>query len=74
MNLKAGARLIVLNNLPGEIDSLPKDEPIVFICRSGARSARATAFVQEHGFMDVYNMKGGMLRWNELKLPTEGQK
>ncbi len=67
-----GARLLVLNNLPGEIDSLPKDEPIVFICRSGGRSARATAFALEHGLMNVYNMKGGMLRWNELKLPTEG--
>jgi rhodanese-related sulfurtransferase len=66
-----GAKLIVLDTLPQHVDELPKDGTIVFVCRSGGRSARATAFALEHGFKSVFNMKGGMLRWNELGLPKE---
>jgi rhodanese-related sulfurtransferase len=65
-----GARLFTLPTLPDHIDSLPKTASIVFVCRSGARSARATAFALQSGFEHVFNMKGGMLRWNELSLPT----
>lgn len=66
-----GSRLITLDQLPTHIESLAKNKPIVFICRSGARSAQATAFALENGFTDVYNMKGGMLLWNEYGLQTE---
>jgi hydroxyacylglutathione hydrolase len=66
-----GARLIVLDTLPQHIDKLPKDEPIVFICRSGARSCNATAHALGDNFKHVFNLKGGMLRWNELGYPIE---
>lgn len=66
-----GSELIVLDVLPEHIDELPKDKTVVFICRSGARSGRAAAFAKEQGLTDVYNMKGGMLLWNELGLETE---
>jgi rhodanese-related sulfurtransferase len=65
----AGSQLIVLDTIPERIETLPKDEPIVFICRSGGRSARATAYAQQLGFSQVYNMRGGMLLWNSLGLP-----
>ena len=67
----AGSQHLLLDHLPDRIGELPKDEPIVFVCRSGARSGRATAFAIENGFKHVYNLKGGMLRWNELGLATE---
>ena len=67
----AGAQLMVLDTLPERIRELPKDEPIVFVCRSGARSGRATAFALDQGFQHVYNMKGGMLNWNQQGLPIE---
>lgn len=66
-----GAKHVVLDILPEEISTLPKDKTIVFVCRSGARSARASAFAKEEGFQSVYNMKGGMLFWNELGFETE---
>lgn len=66
-----GATLIPLGTLPENLDKLSKDKTIVFICRSGARSARAAALVQENGFSSSYNLKGGMLRWNELGLTTK---
>jgi rhodanese-related sulfurtransferase len=65
------SELVVLNTIPAEIERLPKDQPIVFICRSGGRSSQAAAFTISKGFTDVYNMQGGMLAWNSLMLPTE---
>lgn len=60
------ARLIPLAMLPEEIEKISPDQTIVFVCRSGGRSARATAFALESGLSAVYNLKGGMLRWNQL--------
>ncbi len=68
-----GAELMVLDNLPQEISTLPKDQTVVFVCRSGGRSGRATAFAKENGYTQVYNMKGGMLLWNQLNLAVEGR-
>jgi rhodanese-related sulfurtransferase len=64
------SELVVLRTLPDRIVALPKDKPIVFVCKSGGRSAQATAFAQANGFNQVYNMKGGMLLWNSLGLPV----
>ena len=66
-----GAQLMVLDTLPERLSELPKDKTVVFVCRSGGRSGRATAFAKENGFTDVYNMKGGMLLWNDMKLQVE---
>ncbi len=66
-----GSELLTLDHLPAKIETLPKDKPIVFICRSGNRSAQAAAFAIENGFAKAYNMKGGMLLWNEYGLKTE---
>jgi rhodanese-related sulfurtransferase len=66
-----GATLIPLATLPENLNQLSKDETVVFICRSGGRSARAAAFAQANGYDHVYNLKGGMIRWNELLLPTQ---
>lgn len=67
----ANSQLIVLDTLPEHLDSLPKNKDIVFVCRSGGRSARATAFALQNGYSTVYNMRGGMLLWNDLNLPVE---
>ena len=67
----ANSKLIVLSTIPENVKTLPKDKAIVFICRSGGRSAQAAAFAKREGFTAVYNMQGGMLLWNQLHLPTE---
>jgi len=68
-----GAELMVLDTLPERLSELPKDQTIVFVCRSGGRSGKAAAFAREQGLKDVFNMKGGMLLWNELALAVEGR-
>jgi rhodanese-related sulfurtransferase len=66
-----GAELMVLDTLPQRLAELSKDDTIVFVCRSGGRSGRATAFALQNGFVQVFNMKGGMLLWNDLQLQVE---
>ncbi len=44
---------------------------IIFVCRSGKRSAEATKLSMNLGFEKAYTLHGGMLRWNELRFPFE---
>ena len=65
------AQLVTLDTLPQKIQELPKDKTIVFICRSGRRSAQAATFAKENGFPKVFNMAGGMIAWNESNFEVE---
>lgn len=58
-----GAVLVPLGELAQRVKELPKDRPIVAVCRAGSRSAHATAILGKAGFTDVANLPGGMLRW-----------
>jgi rhodanese-related sulfurtransferase len=66
----AGDRLVVLSDLVGEVDSIDRGRPVVFYCRSGARSAMATEAFLGAGF-DAHNMAGGLLDWHAAGLPLE---
>jgi rhodanese-related sulfurtransferase len=66
----AGDRLVVLSDLAGEVDSIDRGRPVVFYCRSGARSAMASDAFREAGF-DAHNMLGGLLEWHAAGLPLE---
>lgn len=66
-----GARLIPLDDLRERLDEVPKDEPVIPVCRSGRRSAMATQILTKAGWPRVANLTGGMLRWRDLGLPTE---
>ncbi len=68
-----GAELIVLDTLPQRLVDISKDKPVVFICRSGGRSARAVEFAMSEGWTNVFNLRGGMMLWNELGLQVEGR-
>lgn len=65
------ASLIVLDTLEERINEVPKDKTVVFVCRSGSRSARATSLAKALGYKEVFNLKGGMLLWNDLHFATE---
>lgn len=67
----AGSKLLVLDELAYRIDEIPTNRPVVFVCRSGNRSARAALLAMDSGIKNVYNLKGGMIRWNELGLARE---
>jgi len=67
-----GARLVPLAALAAQAGELSKSQPIVTVCRSGARSAQATVLLRKAGFDQVANLSGGMLRWRAQRLPVDG--
>jgi rhodanese-related sulfurtransferase len=66
-----GAELITLGpELSEFLEKQSRDQQIVFICRSGVRSAGATTESQRMGYQFTFNMSGGMLEWNKRHLPA----
>lgn len=61
---------IPLRKLTKRIEELPKDKTIVFVSRTGRRSALAVTMAQDYGYVDLYNLHGGMLAWQAAGLPV----
>lgn len=59
-----GAILVPLSELEARADDVPAGEPVLVICRSGARSARACEYLAGLG-RDVTNVAGGTMAWIE---------
>ncbi len=66
-----GARLLPLPVLAQRAEELPRGRPLLLICRSGVRSAKACAQLAELGFGPTVNLTGGMIAWNQAQLPVE---
>ena len=64
------AEPLPLHTLPAKIHEFSMDEKLVIICRSGARSAQACLFLQQQGFSNVYNLRGGMMGWMQSGLSS----
>jgi rhodanese-related sulfurtransferase len=60
-----GVKLIPLGELPQRLAELDQDEYFVVHCKTGGRSAKAVKLLQEAGFRNVYNVKGGITAWSE---------
>ena len=54
-----------------EADVLDKDKPVLVYCRSGKRSLAASEKLREMGFTKIVNLDGGMLSWEEAKMPVK---
>jgi len=69
-----GARLIPKGDVPSRVHELSNADEILVQCRSGARSADITKFlIDDIGFKNVKNVKGGILAWAreiDPSLPT----
>ncbi len=61
----------VLHVPMGELrqDTLPRDRPVLAVCRVGGRSAAVTSALEQLGY-DVRNVTGGMLSWSAAGLPV----
>ena len=57
-----GAINLPLSDFLERYEELDKDKPYYIICRSGARSAQACAFLNGEGY-DVINVAGGTSAW-----------
>lgn len=66
----AGSRLLPVGELSSRLAEVPKG-PVVTVCRSGKRSARAAQELMKAGRNDVVSLAGGMLAWNAAGLAVE---
>ena len=56
---------VILDQLPeAHAGTLPRDQRIVVVCRTGARSHRAAQFLKQQGY-DAVNLAGGLKQWVE---------
>lgn len=61
---------IPLGGILIETDAIAKDKPVIVQCRSGKRSAAAIMQLeQQFGFENLYNLKGGIVAWQEAYDP-----
>ncbi len=67
-----GARNIPLDALPQRLDELSDylERPIVIVCRTDKRSAKAAQLLAQRGFADVHVIQGGMTDWNQKGYPV----
>lgn len=64
VNMKG--QLIPMGEIMDNIDKISKDKQVVIHCRSGKRSATViNALEAQHGFTNLYNLKGGILAYIE---------
>ncbi len=60
-----GALHVPLAQLQSQPMQLDRSAVIVFVCRSGGRSAHACAWASAQGFSQVLNLHGGMVAWQQ---------
>ena len=68
----AGAKSVPLGGLESSND-LPKNKalPVVVVCPTGARAARAAGILKKLGFENPRVLAGGLAAWREANLPVE---
>jgi molybdopterin/thiamine biosynthesis adenylyltransferase/rhodanese-related sulfurtransferase len=56
--------LIPMSEIPNNVDKIAKNKKVVIHCRSGKRSGDMLLWLEKnHGFENLYNLKGGILAW-----------
>jgi len=65
-----GARLIPLGELPQRLVELDQGDEIAVHCKTGGRSAKAVKLLQDAGFANVRNVKGGITAWSDEVDPS----
>lgn len=67
----AGARLMPHQSVYNRQSELPEDTDILFICKSGQRSALASEYAAAADKTRLFNVEGGTDAWREAGLPME---
>lgn len=56
--------LIPQGDIPSSVEKIDKNKKVILHCRSGARSGNMVQWLEKnHGFQNLYNLKGGILAW-----------
>ena len=68
-----GAKNVPLNQLEDKLAAAVKNKtlPLILVCQTGARSARAVAIAKKLGYENTQSMQGGLKAWQTAALPLE---
>ena len=53
------------------VATLDKTKPVMVYCKAGSRSAAAAEKLQAMGFKEIYNLDGGIMKWESAGKPTQ---
>jgi len=65
-----GSVLIPMNELPARLAEVPEDREVVTVCKRGARSFNAAAWLRQMG-RNASSLQGGMDQWLAMGLPVK---
>lgn len=68
-----GAKNIDINSadFDEQIGNLDPSKPVYVYCRSGGRSSNAMRKMQQAGFVEIYNLNGGIIAWENAGKEVE---
>ncbi|TAF08441.1 MAG: rhodanese-like domain-containing protein [Flavobacteriia bacterium] len=58
------------DDFEANVANLDKEKPVMVYCKSGGRSAKASARLKELGFKNITDLEGGISNWNSADKPT----
>ena len=58
-----GSQLIPMGQIPAALKALDPERETVVICHHGIRSRAVARFLDQSGFSNVINLKGGVNQW-----------
>lgn len=61
---------IMGDDFDAQVAALDKTKPVMVYCKSGGRSAKASARLKELGFTTITDLEGGITNWNSENKPT----
>ncbi len=61
-------------NFEKEVAVLDKSKPVYIYCKSGGRSNQAAHKLAEMGYTKIYELNGGMMKWNAAGLSEKSNK
>lgn len=62
---------IPLADVTKRANEIPKDKPVILVCRSGGRSAQAVDELKKIGYTNVTSLEGGIYAWQEAGMPVK---
>ena len=65
-----GSRHIPVGEVERRAGELPAGKPVLVVCASGGRAARAASVLRKAGRADVYCLDGGVAGWRQAGLPV----
>lgn len=68
-----GAKNVPLSDFESKLPAMVKNKalPLILVCASGARAARAVVLAKKLGYEQAQSLDGGLKAWKAANLPVE---